>query len=117
PAPPPSMKPPPSSTKRRRLEQFSGTNPRSAARSERAGTPRPGRNLRNPLHPPDLTVEGMDGFTALDVFLSQRNNVLDNGLRRRRGTHRRAQATERHAADQGVHPFRLLGRLEPAELL
>src|SRR4029077_8985614 len=35
------------------------------------------------MYPPDLTVEGMDGLTALDVCRTQRNNVLDNGLHRR----------------------------------
>ena len=34
------------------------------------------------MHPPDLTVEGMNGLTALDVGRTQRNNVLDNGLHR-----------------------------------
>src|SRR5690348_10790070 len=35
------------------------------------------------VHSPDLTVEGVDGLTALDVCLTQRNNVLGNGLHRR----------------------------------
>ena len=34
------------------------------------------------MHPPDLTVEGMDGLIVLDVCLTQRNNVLGNGLHR-----------------------------------
>ena len=68
------------------------------------------------LHPPDLTVDGMDRLTALDVRFTQRNDVPDHGRHRNRGTQRRAQATEPQAADQAVHQLRLLGRLEPAEL-
>ena len=35
------------------------------------------------MDPPDLTVEGMNGLTAVDVCLTQRDNVLDNGRHRR----------------------------------
>ena len=35
------------------------------------------------MHSPDLTVEGMDRLTAVDICLTQRNNVLVNGLHRR----------------------------------
>src|SRR6266702_7781375 len=44
------------------------------------------------LDPPDLTVEGMDGITAVHVCLTQRDNILENGLYRRYDAHRRVQA-------------------------
>src|SRR5690242_18575804 len=64
------------------------------------------------VYPPDLTVEGMDGLTALDVRRTQRNNVLGNGLHRRCDTRRPVQV-----ADNVVHQLHFLGRLEAAELL
>ena len=55
------------------------------------------------LHSPDRTVEGMDGLTAVDVFFTQRNNVLDNDLHRSCDTQRRASPKLRDPADANAN--------------